>query len=200
MKKLDNRYKRNTCLSKYSTQLQQMKFEYKIEENDFLEFQLFAASKSKRIMKKKKIGWILLTTFSLIFGLLFYFQNNFELTVYCGFSTLICGLFFPKYFNWRLKKHYKNFIEENYQKRFGEIEKLEFTKDHIYTKDKTGEGKIKLKEIEGISETKNHFFLKISTGMFLMIPKREIDSLEIIRTEFKAIGLEIIDELNWEWK
>ena len=177
-----------------------MEIEYKIEENDFLDFQLFTASKSKRIMKKKKKGWILLTIAFLVLGIYFYFQNNIAMTIYFGVIAIICGLFYPKYFNWRYKKHYKNYIKENYKKRFGEIENLKITKEYIYSKDKTGEGKIILKEIEEVNETKDHFLLKISTGMSLIIPKREMDNPDIIKNKFNEIGLKIIDELNWEWK
>jgi len=173
-----------------------MKIEYKIEENDFLDYQLFTASKSKRTMKKKRNGWILLTVASIILGIYFYFQNNIAMTIYFGLIAIICGLFYPKYFNWRYKKHYKNYIKENYQKRFGEIEIIEISKEYICSKDKTGEGKIKLKEIDEVSETKNHFLLKISTGMSLIIPKREIENLDIIKNKFDEIGLKIIDELE----
>ncbi|PHS05155.1 MAG: hypothetical protein COA88_12750 [Kordia sp.] len=177
-----------------------MEIEYKIEENDFLDFQLFTASKSERIMKKKKNGWLLITIGSLIFGIYFYLQNNYSMTIYFGLSTVIWGLFYPKYFNWRHKKHYAKYVKENYNKRFGEVEKLKITEEYIYSEDKIGEGKIKLKEIDEVSETQKHFILKISTGMSLIIPKREIENVDLLRTELKMVGLNIIDELNWQWK
>ncbi len=162
-------------------------------------FLIFTASKSERIMKKKKNGWILLTVGSLILGICFYMQDNIAMTIYFGLTTIICGLFYPKYFKWRYEKHYKNYVNENYQKRFGEIAKLEITEEYIYSKDKTGEGKIKLKEIDEINETKNHFLLKISTGMSLIIPKREIDNIDLLKNELTAFRLKINNELNWEW-
>jgi len=177
-----------------------MKIEYKIEENDFLDFQLFAASKSERIMKKKKTGWIFLTAGSLTGSIYFYLQQNIAMTVYFAVITIICGLFYPKYFNWRYKKHYKNYIKDNYQKRFGQIENIEITEEYIYSKDKTGEGKIKLTEIDEVSETQNHFLLKVSTGMSLIIPKREIKNIDLLKIKFNEIGLNVIDELSWKWK
>ena len=36
--------------------------------------------------------------------------------------------------------------------------------------------------------------------MSLIIPKREIENLDIIKNKFDEIGLKIIDELDWEWK
>ena len=177
-----------------------MKIEYKIQASDFLDFQLFTASKSKRIMNKKVKGRIFLTLASVISGIYFYSQNHMTMSIYFGLVALIIGVFYPKYFHWRYQKHITNYIKENYKQRFGEIENLEITKEYIYSKDKTGEGKIKIKEVENVSETKNHFFLKISTGMSLIIPKRAIKNIELLKDELNGIGLTVIDELNWKWE
>jgi hypothetical protein len=176
-----------------------MKIEYKIEEQDFLNFQLFAASKSDRINKKKRNGWIFLTLGSIMAAMYFYFNLNTAMTIYFGIVTVIFGLFYPKYFKWRYKKHYKAYIKENYSKRFGQIETLEFNKDSIYSKDKIGEGKINLSEIETINETDNHFFIKISTGVSLLIPKREVNNIDELRNKFEEIGLYIEDATKWKW-
>ncbi len=177
-----------------------MKLEYKIEENDFLDFQLFTASKSERINKKKKNGWLSLTIGAIIVGVYFYLNQNILMAIYFGLVSLACGLFYPKYFKWRYKKHYKAYITENYSKRFGLTEIIEINDDFILSKDKTGEGKIKLAEIEKIDETGNHFFLKVSTGMSLIIPKDRISSPNILRVEFEKLGLKINNERNWKWK
>ena len=177
-----------------------MKLDYKIDEQDFLDFQLFTASKSDRINKKKRNGWILLTAGSIVIALYFYLNGNSTMTIYFGLVALACGLFYPKYFKWRYKNHYKTYIKENYSKRFGQIESLEISSDYIFSKDKTGEGKINLSEIERVDETDNHFFLKISTGLSLLIPKNELVSINELREKFKEIGLSINDETKRTWK
>lgn len=177
-----------------------MTLEYKINEQDFLDFQLFTASKSDRINKKKRNGWISLTLGSIIIALYFYLGENTEMTIYFGLVAMVCGLFYPKYFKWRYKKHYKNYIQDNYSNRFGQIAYLEIGSDYILSKDKTGEGKIILSEIERVDETDDHFFLKISTGMSLLIPKRELNDIDKLRDKFKEIELTINDETKWTWK
>jgi YcxB-like protein len=177
-----------------------MTLEYKIDEQDFLDFQLFTASKSDRINKKKRNGWILLTVGSIVVAFYFYLNQNNPMTIYFGLVAIATGVFYPRYFKWRYKKHYKTFIKENYSKRFGQVETLEINSDSILSKDKTGEGKINLSEIEKIDETANHFFLKISTGLTLLIPKKELKSVDVLREKFKDIGLTVQDETNWTWK
>lgn len=177
-----------------------MILEYKIEEQDFLDFQLFTASKSDRINKKKRNGWILLTMGSVVMALYFYLNENVAMTIYFGLVAIACGLFYPKYFRWRYKNHYKTYIQENYSKRFGQVETLEINNDWIFSKDKTGEGKINISEIERVDETNNHFFLKISTGLSMLIPKKQLENVDELRENFEEIGLTVNNETNWTWK
>ena len=177
-----------------------MKLEFKIDEQDFLDFQVFTASKSKRINKKKRKGWILLTVASIVVAFYFYLNQNNTMTIYFGLVAVASVIFYPKYFKWRYIKHYKTYIKENYSKRFGEVETIEISNDSIFSKYKSGEAKINLSEIEKIDETDKHFFLKVSTGYSLLIPKRELKNADGLREKFKDIGLTVNDERNWTWK
>ncbi|MFV0472052.1 MAG: YcxB family protein [Paludibacteraceae bacterium] len=177
-----------------------MTIEYKINEQDFIDFQLFTASKSDRINRKKKTERILLTIGSFIIALCFYLTHNTPMMIYFGLVAVVCGLFYPKYFVWRYKKYYKSHIKEYYSKRFGQTERIEINNDSVFLKDKIGEGKINLSEIDKIDETNDHFFLKVSTGVSLIIPKREIPNPYVVRDKFADIGLRVNDETNWKWK
>ena len=177
-----------------------MTLEYKISQQDFLDFQLFTASKSERINKKKRNGWILLTLGSILIALYFYLNQNNAMAIYFALIAIACGLFYPKYFKWRYKKHYKTYIEENYSKRFDQVEILQINDDSILSKDRTGEGKMNLSEIEKIDETGNHFFLKLSTGFSLIIPKKGLDHPDELRKRFRGLGLTLNDETNWKWE
>lgn len=177
-----------------------MKLEYTIHEQDFLSFQLFEASKSLRINRKKRNGWIVMTIVSLLFAYYSYSNQNNTMTIYFLVIALITGLFYPKYFIWRYKRHYKLSIKEAYSNRFGQTETLEITDDFILSKDKTGEGKINLTEVEKVNETQTHFFIKLSTGLSLIIPKAELDNTYELRSVFKKLKLQLNDETNWTWK
>ena len=121
------------------------------------------------------------------------------MAIYFGIVVIVTGLFYPKYFRWRYKKHYHTYIIENYSKRFGELATLEFNPDSIFSRDKTGEGKLNLSEIEKVDETKSHFFLKVSTGMSLIIPKNKIDNPHKLGMKFRELRLTVNDENNWSW-
>ena len=176
-----------------------MKFQYKIEAEDFLEFQLYTASKDPIVQKRKLRSWILLPIVFSIMALFSYTSKTYYLAVYFAILAIIIALFYPKYFTWRYKKHYASFIGRNYAKRFGQPAELEITKDYILSKDKVAEGKVKLAEIEYVSETANHFYIKISSGMSFIIPKRALSPSVDLISEFSRIGIAVKDELNWKW-
>ena len=176
-----------------------MKFEYQIQEADFLSYQLFTASKSKRITRKKRNGWIGLTVGSFLVGLYCYSGEKDFLVYYFFAMAILTGFFYPTYFKWRYKKHYSTYIKEHYKNRFDEAVQLEFTSSYIESKDKTGEGKIKISELEEIAETSTHFFIRLSTAMSLIIPKREFSDLNPIKNQLQELGIPIRNELQWKW-
>lgn len=176
-----------------------MKFEYKIELSDFLEFQLFNASRDPIIQKRKIKGWILLSIACALLAVFSFFSDALFLSIYFVALAIVVAFFYPKYFNWRYKKQYGNFILRNYSKSFGEIASLEITDQYLLSEDKIENKKIKISEIENISETANHFFLKTTSGMTFILPKREFPIGIDLRKKFAEIKVPIQDELDWKW-
>lgn len=154
-----------------------MKIQYRLEEKDFLAFQLFSASKLERIQKRRRNGRVLITLMTLALVFLDYWRGNFFMSSFFAIISIIIWVFYPSYFKWRYKRHYLKLIKEDYLQRFGQVENIEFTEDYINSYDHTGDGKIKLSEVETMSETQSHFFFRFNTNMSFIILKREIEDI-----------------------
>lgn len=181
-----------------------MTLKYTLTENDFLQQQLFTASKSGRIKKQRRKSWIINSFTILCLSYLFYQSGNNFLTYYfLGFGILFVCLF-PWYLKSHYKKHYKKFIQDTYKNRFGVTVTVKFNQDCIETFDITGESKINLSEIEEIIETGEYIYLKMRTGGKLIIPKLRIDYVDRLREELKKIAdklnIKFVSYLNWKWK
>ena len=176
-----------------------MTLEFELNEHDFLDFQLFTASQSKRINRKKVNGWIFVTLFFIGLSVFLYFDYDGFFAIYFGVTAIVCGLFYPKYFVWRYKKHYKTYIKENYSYRFGEKAYIEINNQTIFAKDKIGEGTINISEIEKIDETEKHFFVKMKSGVSLIIPKYKIQTSDEVRGKFEALGFSV-NKVICKWK
>lgn len=179
-----------------------MTLEYSIKEEDFLNFQLFTTSHNKRIQKRKNLVWITTPIVTGIATILAIVSKNYGIAIYFGLIAITCALFYPRYFKWRYKKHYKTYIKENYVKRFGQSAILEFRENTIYSKDLTGEGTLNVSQIEQVHETGNYFFIKISTGLSLILPKRALKNLaEVnpVREKLLALKIPLVEEMDWKW-
>jgi hypothetical protein len=175
-----------------------------LDENDYLTYQLYTASKTPRVRKARIRSWILTTvTFSCLTYLFFESSNNF-LGYYFLAASVITLILYPVYSRWRYRRHYLRYIQDTYKNKLGEESTLEITEDIIVTKDKTGEGRINTTEIEAINEIKDFFFIKMKTGESLIISKVKTGNLDNIKRQIKSLteskGIKHNVELDWQWK
>jgi hypothetical protein len=175
-----------------------------LDENDYLTFQLFTASKTPRIKNGRIRSWILSIILLLSLAFLFYESNNDALAVYFLILSGVAAIFYPMYSRWRYKSHYLKFIRDTFKNRFGESCELIMEGDTIITKDRSGEFKMNKSEIEEINEIKDYYFLKTRTGASLIISKRKSGELERLGHQIKSLvdnyGVKHNVELDWRWR
>jgi len=181
-----------------------MEIKYTLSENDFLEHQLFTASKTDRIKKQRRKSWMIVTFTFFVLSLFFLKnENQFLVFYFLGFGILSL-IFYPLYQRKHYKRHYLNFIKEIYKNRFNETATLRFEDDYIETNDLNGESKINYSALEETNEIKDYIFLKLKMGGSIIIPKIKIENFDAFRIELNKISkkhnLKNNVELNWEWK
>jgi hypothetical protein len=175
-----------------------------LDENDFLTFQLYTASKTPRIKKARIRNWIIVTLASLCLAYLFYESGNVILGNYFLIVAGLSATLYPFYTRWWYRKHYLKYIRDTYKNRIGEQCELDIDENTIGAKDSTGIVKINKSEIKEINEIKDYYFLKARTGTTLIISKVKTDEIEKIENEVKFLvekfGAKHNIELNWKWK
>lgn len=178
-----------------------MNISYQLSNSDFLEYQLYASSKSELQKKKRFRSRIMIPIIYLLVAMYFAYKRE---EVGLGIAFLIFGilwfLFYPLYSKFRYKKHFQKHVEENYKNRTNKQVEINFEGNSLNIKDFTSESRINGNELRELIETKNHFFIKLTTDLSLILPKHSIEN----QTEFKKLvtelGAEFINELNWKWK
>jgi hypothetical protein len=185
-----------------TTEKLKMTLHYTLEENDFLTHQLFTASKSERIRKKRKKSRLMVPLDYAGIGLFFYFQNRVELTIIFILVGLLWFLFYRIWETKHYLKHYQCFIKENYQKRIDRKLSLTIGNDFISTKDEGGESKLLVTEIAEILEIPTIILIKLKSGQSFLLPKTKIDALEEVRAYLKILStaLDIKYEMDQNWK
>jgi len=178
-----------------------MNINYQLTNSDFLEYQLYASSKSELHKKRRFRARIIGATIYLLVGLYLVNENG-DVGIGILFAVLAILWFalFPMYSRWRYKRHFQNFVEENYKNRINKPVSIDFEGDFLNTKDGISESKIKGTELKELIETKGHFFIKLATDLSLIVPKQSIDNQMGFKKRVTDFGAKYVDELNWEWK
>lgn len=181
-----------------------MKLEYQLDVNDYLQHQLYTASKTERIKKQRIKSWIFVSLTFFIISLLFLEnrdKSTFYIFIIVGIITLI---FYPFYLRNHYKNHYLKFIKDTYKNRFGESSVIEFFEKEVITNDSNSESKVKYSALEEFNEIGEYIFLKLKSGGSFIIPKLKINNLVELKNELKKISeqynVKHNIELNWKWK
>jgi hypothetical protein len=181
-----------------------MKISFTLDKNDFLTFQLYTSSKSKRIKKKRKLNKFIIPLNYFGLGMILYYIDSMVMAIIFFLIAILWFLLYPLYERKRYIKRYVKKIEENYRNKFGMVETLEFEDDLINSKDCLGEGKIFLSEAEELNEIRDYYFLKFSSGFSLTIPKKKMDNIEemdkFMKDLVNRLNIKHNIDLNWKWK
>jgi len=177
-----------------------MKIEITPSEDDYLAYQLFAASQSERIQKKtRRSKWIISIFFFLCAVFNYMDGQNIFLTIYFAVLGLACIVFYKRYERWIYKRHYRKYGREVYSKKFDQVAEIDFTEETLISKDFTGEAKYNYSEFDFAAETDNHFFIIQSTGAGIILPKPQLSNIDDIRNEMLSRGIPIEDYKGWKW-
>jgi len=181
-----------------------MTIDYKIEENDFLTHQLFIASKSDRIKKKRQRSKVILPLIYVAFGLLCLFQDKVSLAIIFFIIGLLWFFIYPIWERRHYIKHYKGFIKENYKNRLGRTATLEFNNEYILAKDNGSESKVLTTELDEICEIPTTIYIRLKSGQSFILPKDKISEFDKVKARLKELAdhlkIKYDTDEKWEWK
>jgi len=181
-----------------------VKIEYQLNENDFLIYQLYIASKSDRIKKKRQRNRIIIPILYLVLGIFLFWGNQILMPTLLVILGLLWFFFYPIWEKRRYVNHYKAFIQENYKLRLGRIVTLEFDNEYILAKDNGSESKVLATELVEMIELPTIILMKLGGGQSFILPKNEIPQLEELKANLRELAhyLKIKYEIEgeWEWK
>lgn len=179
-----------------------MTIEFQLDEKDLLTHQLFMASKSKRIKKKRLRTKVLYPVAYLLLGALVALQGNYPLTILLFIIAVLWLTIYPLWERNHYIRHYKGFIKENFKDLMGRIITLEFHNDYILAKDNGSESKILTTELEEIHEIQGAIFLKLKGGQAFVLPKNKINNVDNFLAMIKDLSaqLKVNYNVDFQWK
>ncbi|MBZ4034337.1 hypothetical protein K6T82_06150 [Flavobacterium sp. 17A] len=182
-----------------------MVIRYQLNANDFLQYQLYTASKSERIKKKRTRNKIIIPLIYAAFVLFDLYKEDTQGAIIFSAIGVLWFLLYPYWERRHYTKHYESFIKENYQNRFYKDIVIEFDHDFLLSKDISGgEVKMATSEIEEINEISSVILIKLKLGNSLILPKDKIQNLDDVIPFLKELanGLNVKYNIenDWKWK
>jgi hypothetical protein len=181
-----------------------MTIEYHLDENDLLVHQLFIASQSARIKKKRSISRAIIPIAFVIVGI--YYLTNADivgLVVFVLFA-LLWYFFYPDWEKGHYSRHYRAFIKENFKNMIGVTTTLELNNDYILAVCNGSESKILTTQLEQIDEIPETIFVKLKTGHSFVFPKDKIENVDLLKDRLKDLATHLnvryVVHDKWEWK
>jgi len=181
-----------------------MKFNIEYTENDFLQFQLFTASQSKRIKNKgERSTFIIMGCFLLLAVLLG--SSGADIVFYAFLALIpITYFFYPKYLKNHHYNHYRNFVKEIFKKDTNQSNIIEFKEDKMFFQSEYGESKLNYYAIDRVVEIPEYIFVSLKTGNNIILPKREISNYEelfsFLREKSQKLEFDYSIYKNWSWE
>lgn len=177
---------------------------YQINQEDFLEHQLFIASKFVQNQRRRQKNKILVPSFYVICGIILYFFGAITLTIIFLVFALLWYIYYPAFEGRRFSKYYNEFINENFKDKFGKSTTLMLNKDLLYSKDAVSECKYQSTEVSKIQEIPSTIFIFIKGGTTYILPKDQFENLEELKIQLQAISsvwnVKYENDEGWKWK
>ena len=178
---------------------------YQLNANDFLQYQLYTASKSDRIKKKRRRNKIIIPLIYIAVAAFYLYSNDTQGAIIFFSLGFLCFFLYSFWERRHYIKNYESFIKENYKNRFHKTIVLEIDQDFISSKDISGsEIKIATSEIEEINEISSSLFIQLNIGNSLILPKDKIQNINemipFLRQLANSLNVKYNIENYWKWK
>ena len=182
-----------------------IKLQYALTEEDHLQLQLYVASTSERIAKKRKRTRVVLPAVYLLLAVVLFLFADKSFAIAFALIAVLWFLFYPKWETRKYRKHYLNFVRENFQNSIGKPTTLELEKDVVRADNHMGNSTFKTTVVTATDEIADSYYLRLDKGMVIAVPKRILGEHAIAFSEWleeveQQNNLTRNVDFNWQWK
>ncbi|GAA4139037.1 hypothetical protein GCM10022216_16740 [Sphingobacterium kyonggiense] len=180
-----------------------MDISYILREEDYLQFNLYVASNSKVVKRRRILSRYVVPAAYLIFALISFYMNAMIMGVIFLIFSILWVLLFPAYEVKKYVKAYKKYIQSNLSRSLNNQVELKVKDDFIYLNDHTSEHKISIASLYELVELPSIFLLSSDVGSAILIPKDQID-VSLVKQNLMDLSrthkIPLIEKLDWKWR
>lgn len=182
-----------------------MLLEYKVDENDYFNLQLYYISNADDFKKRRRRERLRLSGLMLVFGIISLLDEHLHhYTFFFVPSAIIFFLIYPWWSSWYYKRALRKQISPDTKKHFPYSVKLYLSDDVIDYESSIGKDLYQLHEIDKTIETRDYFYIVMPETFWIIIPKRSISDTiavsNILKEYEKSHSVPFFNNEDWKWK
>lgn len=178
---------------------------YTLNEEDFLDFELYQASTDESIKKLRIKEKYRIIGLSLLCAFILFFDEDYRLYSYFFLgSSILFLVVYPWWSSWFYKRMYRKRIESIFNGYLPYPMKIILDETRIEVDSNKGHSVFDINNIKTITETGKYFFITSSQGKTIIIPKNQLNNPEEVIKQLKnyesSQQFPFIQVLNWKWR
>ncbi|MBX2948311.1 MAG: YcxB family protein [Crocinitomicaceae bacterium] len=177
---------------------------FNIQEKDLVTLQLFLASISDNIRKKRQKTKYVIPVFYVLIAIVGVVTGQKVAAISFLSGAVLWILFYPLWERKSYRKHFATFIREHMKNRFENTLSMEITNDFLFAREHQNENKTPVSEIERMQEIGELFLIRLKGGSTFFIPKEQVAEQQQLRARLQKLAQHLkvdytIDN-EWKWK
>lgn len=183
-----------------------LEIHYTLNENDFLNLQLYLASNDENFKKQRTKDKYRIVILSLLFGLILFFDSGYNLYSYYFLgSALVFLLIHPWWSKYFYKRIFKSKVIGPLKNSLPQTISLTLREESIDLINKENIRSFYIQDLQAIIEIQDYFFfMQASDSPPIIVPKKEIANISIIYEQLeqyhKDFNISFIKDLQYKWK
>lgn len=181
-----------------------MTIHFTLRESDLLEYQLYVASQSEIVKKRRVRTRLLIPIMYVSLAVFGFFTNRILMSVPFLIGAVLWYFLYPIRDRKRHIKYYQQFIQEHFRERIGNKVELILSLESLETKEIASESKYALSEVEHIVELKTTILIRLRGNKAFILPKDQITQPSELNTILQQIAEKAsvtFDQFpEWEFK
>lgn len=183
-----------------------LEIRYTLNENDFLNLQLYLASNDENFKKQRTKDKYRIVILSLLFGLILFFDSGYNLYSYYFLgSALVFLLIHPWWSKYFYKRIFKSRVIGSLKNSLPQTISLTLREESIDLINKENIRSFYIQDLQAIIEIQDYFFfMQVSDSPPIIVPKKEIANISIIYEQLeqyhKDFNIPFIKDLQYKWK
>jgi ABC-type multidrug transport system fused ATPase/permease subunit len=181
-----------------------MHLTFTLSQEDILQMQLFMASLSEQVRKKRRMTHLRVPIIYILLAGVLMLTSDWVVGIVFVCIAVVWYFVYPSYQARHYRKYYSKFVAENLAKRTIQPTELSFGEEYVGCLDYSGDSKLRTDTIERMDEVRDYCFLKFNSGGGMVIPLGQWSDSAAVSGELKtwaaAHQIPYHTDLDWKWQ